>query len=468
MLKTNHITCIVLSAFLMIVFNSCRKDDLYDNESDYPDWSENTHSENADLNYAVVFNQTEVLRFDIEIDADYWEEMENDLASNYGSSGPPGGGGPPPRSITSDYQPVWVPCSIHFDGIEWYKVGIRYKGNSSLESAYRAGINKLPFKLDFDQFEDDYPALANQRFYGFKQLNLKNNFEDLSFMREKVAADLFRQFGLASPQTAFCEVYIEYGEGSQYFGLYTLVEEVDNTVYKTQFAQNTGNLYKPENDAATFASGTYSESEMYLKTNLSTADYSDVEALYEVINSPLRTSDVEAWKLNLENVFNVNTFLKYLAANNVIQNWDTYGIMPHNYYLYNNPANNLLTWMPWDNNEAFQEGKQGGALSLSMSEVNNGWPLIRYIIDQDEYRETYETYLQEFIDDVFVPSEMVLLYSDCSDLLSEYAYAEESPYTFLNSTYDYDVAVQGLKDHVQTRNELVNAYLQNKRCLVDM
>ena len=225
-------------------------------------------------------------------------------------------------------------------------VGIRYKGNSSLLSAYQSGNNKLSLKLDFDEFEDDYPAIKNQRFYGFKQLNLNNNFDDPSLMREKVGADLFRKFGLASSQTAFCVVYIDYGSGSKYYGVYALVEEMDDTGYKTQFAQATGNLYKPDGDAATFASGTFDTDELYLKTNEDLADYSDVRALYDVINSSLRTSDTETWKKNLEKVFNVDIFLKWLAANTVIQNWDTYGNMSHNYFLYNNPENGLLTCLP--------------------------------------------------------------------------------------------------------------------------
>jgi len=265
---------------------------------------------------------------------------------------------------------------------------------------------------------------------------------------------------VASAQTAFCVVYIDNGSGPQYYGVYALVEEVDNTVYKTQFSQDTGNLYKPDGDAASFASGTYDTDELYLKTNEDIADYTDVETLYESINSSLRTTDIETWKSNLENIFDVDGFLKWLSANTVIQNWDTYGRMTHNYYLYNNPENNLLTWIPWDNNEAFQSGKQEGALSLSMSEVGNNWPLIRYIIDQPEYEAIYKTYLKQFIDEVFIPSEIQSLYSGYYDLIKEYAYSEETGYTFIRSDLDFDSAVETLKSHVQSRNDAVHSYLQ--------
>ncbi|TKG92867.1 spore coat protein [Puteibacter caeruleilacunae] len=458
---------IILFAFLLTVLNACREDDLVvesneekDEEvvdmTDYADWDATTHSNDADLDYSVVFNQDEVLRFDIEISSSNWSTMQSDLAANLGSTGGRPG---PVGNTSSDYDPVWVPCSFKFNGTKWYHVGIRYKGNSSLQSAYQSGNRKLSFKLDFDEFEDDYPAIKNQRFYGFKQLNLNNNFDDASLMREKVGADLFRQFGLASAQTAFCVVYVDNGSGPQYYGVYALVEEVDDTVIETQFTGETGNLYKPDGNAASFANGTYNTSEMYLKTNEDSADYTDVKALYDAINSSLRTSDVEAWKDNLESVFNVDVFLKWLAANTVIQNWDTYGVMTHNYYLYNNPEDKLLTWIPWDNNEAFQYGKQGGALSLSLSEVGSNWPLISYIIDQPEYESIYRGYLQQFIDEVFIPGDMVSAYSRYYELIKDYAYAEEAGYTFIRSNSEFDSAVETLKGHVESRNSAVNSFL---------
>lgn len=420
----------------------------------YPDWTDATHSKDAELNYDIVFNQNEVLRFDIKIDSDDWSDMQSDLASNLSSSSRPG------QSTTTDFDPIWVPCSFNFNDTEWYHVGIRYKGNSSLQSAYQSGNNKLSFKLDFDEFEDDYPSLKNQRFYGFKQLNLNNNYDDESLMREKVGADLFREFGLASAQTAFCVVYVDNGSGSQYYGVYALVEEVDDTVLETQFSDDSGNLYKPDGDAASFANNTYDTDEMEKKTNEDEADYSDVKSLYTIINSSNRTSDVAQWKTDLEGVFNVDGFLKWLAANTVIQNWDTYGNMTHNYFLYNDPASSQLNWIPWDNNEAFQSGKLSGALSLSLSEVGSSWPLISYITADEEYEQVYEEYLQQFIDEVFIPSEMSTTYETYYNLIKDYAYAEESGYSYISYDSQFDQAVESLKSHAQTRNDAVESYLK--------
>ena len=462
----------IILVFIMACCVACRDDaNLLEEDSetkdtndlvDYSDWTEATHSNLADPNYQVVFNQNEVLRFDIKISSENWSKMQSDLAANMSSgTGGAGGvpGGAPGGPATDDFVPVWVPCSFNFNNIQWYNVGIRYKGNSSLRSTYKSGNKKLSFKLDFDEFEDDYPAIKNQRFYGFKQLNLNNNFDDASLMRDKIGADIFRQFGLVSAKSAFCVIYIDNGTGPQYYGVYALVEEVDDTVLDSQFTNGSGNLYKPEGNAATFANGTYNTNQFDLKTNEDSADYSDVKALYDIINSPERMSDIEGWKTNLVNIFYVDGFVKWLAANTIIQNWDTYGRMPHNYYLYNNPENNLLSWIPWDNNEAFQVGKQGGAVSLSLGEVGSNWPLIRYIIDVAEYKQMYETCLKQFIDEVFIPSKMISTYTGYYNLLKDYAYAEEPGYTFLRNDSEFDQAIENLKIHVQSRNDAVIGYL---------
>lgn len=457
-----------LLSFLLIVtlvlLGACRAENLEEEDEndlvvsiDLPDWSEETHGSSTSPDYQVVFDHGEVLRLDIVMDPDDWSDMQNDLDDNLQSSGNRPGAG---VTMSPDYTPIWVPCSIFFNDTEWYQVGIRYKGNSSLSSSYGSGIDKLSFKLDFDEYENDYPEIFDQRFYGFRQLNLKNNYDDASLVREKVGADLFRDFGLASSKTAFCVVYVDHGSGPIYYGVYTLVEEVDDSVLESQFESGTGNLYKPDGTAASFASGSYNESEMEKKNNEILGDYSDVYELYEAINSSTRTSDYESWKAELSACFDVDAFLQWLAANTAMQNWDTYGIMTHNYYLYNNPENGLLTWIPWDNNEALQDGKQGGALSLSLSEVGSKWPLIRYLMNDSDYQQIYDEYLLEFSEGVFAPEKMTALYSQYYDLLKEYAYAESSPYTFIRNDAAFDAAIEELKQHVQTRASAIQSYLQ--------
>ncbi|MDC7243601.1 MAG: CotH kinase family protein, partial [Sphaerochaetaceae bacterium] len=362
--------------------------------------------------------------------------------------------------FTSIEDPFFVPCEVFYseDGSddnlkEWYKVGIRFKGNSSL---YHADSDKLPFKLDFDEFEDTYEDIDNQRFYGFKQLNLKNNYDDESEMHEVVATQLFRDFGLTVAHASFYELYINVDGGDEdddiYYGLYTLVEEVDDTVIKTQYDNDDGNLYKPEDDAATFASGTYDEDEYGLKTD-SDESYEDILELYNAINDEDLVSD----KTDLEAIFDVDIFLKWLAANTVMQNWDTYGVMPHNYFLYNNP-DNTFEWIPWDSNEALTYSSR--CLDLDMEEVEDEWPLIRYILDDVTYTETYKSYVNDFAKDYFNEDYLNDIYDDYKDLIEDYVTAETSDYTFTSSNKFSSACIE-LKAHTSDRYEAAIEYSEN-------
>ena len=448
---------------LLIFISSCKEEESYtlvfdDTEFETPDWTDATHAKGADPDYDEVFDDSEVKRLDFVISAERWQGMLTDMENTYGSFGSGGGGGG--GLLETDDKPIFVPGDVYYNGKQWYKVGLRFKGNSSLQTSWQSGIMKLSFKMDFDEFEDEYPQIDNQRFYGFKKFSLKNNFDDASQMREKVGADIFRNAGLASSHAAFYTLYVDHGDGPEYFGLYTLVEEVDNTVIKTQFSDDNGNVYKPDGDGASFANGTFDEDEFEKKTNEDEADWTDVKNLFTALHDDTRTTDAATWRSNLDAVFDTDVFLKYLAVNTVIQNWDTYGIMTHNYYLYNNPDNNLLTWIPWDNNEAFQVGKREGAHALNFSGLSSSsWPLIGYLYADPVYKSKYDAYLQEVVDGPFNQDVMFNLYTTHANLIESYATSERSGYTFTGSAANFQSAVSTLKSHAVSRTSAVDSYL---------
>ncbi len=423
------------------------------------DWTTETHSKDADPNFDEVFDNSRVKRFDFVISKDNWQKMLDDMTSLYGTFGQ---GNSPGGLTETDEDPIFVPGDVFYNGKQWYKVGLRFKGNSSLQSSWRSGILKLAFKMDFDEYEDDYPQIDNQRFYGFKKFSLKNNFDDRSFLREKVAADVFADAGLVVSNTAFYTLYVDHGDGPEYFGLYTLVEEVDNTVLDTQFSSDDGNLYKPDGDAASFAMGTYNEEEYVKKTNEDDANFSDVASLLQILHDETRTTDASTWRTNLESIFDTDVFLKYLAVNTVIQNWDTYGRMTHNYYLYADPDTDKLTWIPWDNNEALQQGKREGSLPLDFSGLNaSEWPLIGYLYQDPVYKAQYDAYVEEVVNGPFNVSTIQSLYANYAALVEPYATTEVEGYSFLNSSADFQAAISTLNSHVSDRTSAANTYLGN-------
>ena len=151
---------------------SCKKESLIEGGNGLDDWTSASHGYGATPNYGIVFNQNEVPRLDFVIEADYWTAMQDNIESLYG-----GGGSP---ASFSDETPLYVPTQMYHNGKQWYDVGLRYKGNSSLQSVYTQGNGKLPFRIEMNHFENENPNINGQLFYGFTQLSLSSNFKDAS------------------------------------------------------------------------------------------------------------------------------------------------------------------------------------------------------------------------------------------------------------------------------------------------
>lgn len=368
-------------------------------------------------------------------------------------------------------NPIWAPVTVSFEGETWWQVGFRYKGNSTLSVGWASGKDALPFKLDFDEFEDDYPSLDNQRFYGFKQLSFSNNDFDPSLQREKVTADIFRQAGVPAPHTAYYAVYVDKGdgEGAHYWGLYTAVELPDDTLIETQFADDSGNMYKPGGAGASFARGSFDEASFDKETNRS-SDYSDILAVFDALHAETRLSDPAAWRAGLESAFDALGFLRWLAANTLLQNFDTYGILAHNYYLYADETTGQLVWIPWDNNMALLRSipmnaniramrqmvpNFGTALTLEL-DINAGrWPLIGYLMEDAVYSQIYRDEVARISADIFTPERMIPIYEANYELLA----ATIAEFEGADALTDLRRATDALVAHVRQRREAAAAFL---------
>lgn len=381
--------------------------------------------------------------------------------------GPPGDGGQNPEGGLDFFGDdlLWVPSTVNFEGVTWWNVGIRFKGNSSLSSSWSAGSWKLPFKLDFDQFEDDFPEIADQRFYGFKHLSLSNGMQDDSLIREKLMDELLRADGIPAAQAAFYRIYIDHGDGPLYFGLYTVLEVIESDMLEAQLGSSKGNLYKPE---GTYANWTGFDEESFTKeNNEAEADWSDVEAAISALNAD--RSDSAAWRTNLDKTLNTDEFLHWLAFNTVAVNWDTYGQLAHNYYLYNDPDDgNRLRWLPWDQSLSLSTSMMGAgsttAGDLSQASVSSDWPLIRLLMDDEVYRARYNDHVARALTEGFALEPTQERIDRYHALIAPYVVGsegEQPSYTNLSSTSAFESSAEALHAHVVSRREAAESYLSS-------
>ncbi|MCX8484023.1 MAG: CotH kinase family protein [Bacteroidia bacterium] len=450
---------------ILVALAACRPDPMDSISGSNPDWTEASHG-NAAPDYSVVFPQDQVNELEITIGADNWTAIRSNMKALYGFDFGSGGMGGPPGTFPTT-EPDYVQTTVKFKGKTWQHVGFRLKGNSTLSTAWRSGIYKLPFRLDFDKFEAVQPSIKNQKFYGFKELSFSPGVKDNSLIREKLGSDIFRMAGMPAAQSAFYKVYIDFGAGMKYCGVYCGLELPDDKMVIQQLGEDAGNLYKPESKLATFI-----QTEFEKKNNELAGDFGDVSGFVKALQSTKRSSDVVAWRTGLETIFNVDHFTKYLAINNAIVNWDTYGVMAHNYYLYNHSSKGLM-WIPWDHNESFSKspgitGTTGGptgpgnALSLTMNEVGTGWPLINYIANDAVYFEKYKSHMRDFKNGVFQQNTLDAMIDKYYDLITPFvvgANGEQPNYTHLSNAAAFTAERAALKTHVSNRIALINQFL---------
>lgn len=473
-----------------------------------------SHARDAAPNYAVVFPGASVNEMTILVTPARWQEMLDDMTALFGARGggdgfgnqqrQPGQAprglvpGQPPQGFMPEQAPLaggfpgggggdmtpvnpkWVPVTIEFNGLRWENVGVRFKGNSTLRTSWANGFDRMPFKLDFDEFEDEYPEARNQRFYGFKQLSLSNNTGDPTYIREAVVYDMLHEAGLVAAKTGFYELFLDRGEGRNSLGIYTVIEAIDDTVIARSFDDASGNIYEADGRAASLAAGVEAQIEASFKveSDEAKADWSDIRRLYEALHAPERTSNAVAWRRGLESVFDVEGFLKWLALSAAIQHWDTYGAMTHNYYLYNNPEDGRLNWISWDHNfvlgasmgpgmanngapasgaNPVQNAGRGpgrGSTSLDKSDVGTNWPLIRYLMDDGTYYRRYIDYMREAVGGVFEPEGVVAKYEQLAAIL-----ASRVPATSASS---FDSAVRDLSQTTRTQAAAVRNFLATR------
>ena len=368
--------------------------------------------------------------------------------------------------------PAYVPVDVAFDGETFRRAGFRLKGNSTLFFTWRRGSDKLPFRLNFDEFENRFRETRNQTFFGFPNLAFTNGNLDNSYLRGKIVTDLFREAGVPAAQVAFIRVYLDRGNGPSYLGLYSMLEVPDRPMLRRVFGSDAGNLYKPHGVGGRWAA--FDRESLSKRTNEADEDWTDIQDAIAALHAS--KADRAQWRRRLEARFDVPMFLRWLALNTIIGNVDAYGgVSGHNYYLYGSPRHrDRIFWIPWDHDLAMPTGgigtpAPGAALDLLHDRAGPTWPLIRFLMDDPVYRATYRAQMEQLLATVFDPSRIAGTLRSEQARIAPYVFGPQGePFgrNFVGSPLQFDASVHGpngLIVYVTNRAAAVQAALRVAR-----
>ncbi len=329
----------------------------------------------SSVDYWTVFDDSQVRRVDISLTAANWKTLWLD-----------------PEAKTT------VPANAVVFGEQIENVGFRMRGQFSL----RMSGEKKPWKIDTDYYVD------GQEFHNLKQLMFLNNIGDASMIQEKLAYDAMHFAGIPASYVSFVELWIDLSDDDQppiFWGIYTMVERVDKKFLANRFGRDydTGNLYKashaergpmnliyhgPDITDYPTQDGLYAYGKA---TNEEQADYSDVINLMYVIDG-VTYDTPEDFAAALEQVLNVDIFLRYMAVVNMLGNWDSYPYTGNNYHLFYNAGTGKFEWIPWD--LTWGGDTQHPLFERGMSDmVGEGAPLFDRVFEVERYRIRYAGYL---------------------------------------------------------------------------
>ena len=183
----------------------------------------------------------------------------------------------------------------------------------------------------------------------------------------------------------------------------------------------------------------------------------------------------------------VDHFLRWLAVNQVVDNWDSYGRFAHNYYLYADPARGgRLVWIPWDNNYSFGAWPFGGrgfpqpprsapatggppapmpGFGFGSSDdvlherVGKEWPLISRLLADETYRARYRPHLASALGGLYEPAALSARVRAWHELIAASVARESASRTTVSSQQNFQNSIDGLLASVERRRAVIKAAL---------
>lgn len=419
----------------------------------------------------------------------------------------------------------YIMADVAVNGKKYSRVGIRPKGNNSLQQVYSSDSDRYSFKIKFDEY------VSGQTCGGLDMLVLNDMLGDATCMKEYTAFDMMRTLSIETPYFGYSKITVN-GED---WGLYFALEAYNDSYLLRVSGNENGTLYNVKSADMGFGFGNMGKSAqsdstenlpfpgfgglngfdkqngfdrqngfdgqdvptlltdsenssqhsfgvkggrgmgaansggslLYTDDEISSysaifgnvvgsgneEDYSKVIAALKALNSGE----------NIEEYFDVDEILRYLAVHSFVVNLDSYSsTMAQNYYIYEQDG--VIQILPWDYNYAwgaFQGGTASSTVNFPIDTPVSGVemsdrPLISVLFENEEYLERYHGYLNELLEKYFTNGKFDNKIDELDNLIGKYV--QTDPTAFY--TYDeYKTAAEAFKNLGNLRAESVSGQL---------
>ena len=298
--------------------------------------------------------------------------------------------------------------SVIVNGIVFDSVGVKYKGNSS----YNVNNAKNPLNIKLNH-------IKNQDYQGYYTLKLSNGDKDPTFVREILSYFISRHY-MQAPKANYTEGYIN----GNYIGLYGNIESINKKFVEEHFYSDDDNILFKCNPAnlgggggtTGCSSGIGSSLEYLGPDSTCYEDYYEMQSDFGWEDMKTFTYQLDQNPNNINQYFDVDRGIWFLALNNLFVNLDSYvGPFCQNYYLF---KDDNLRYNPivWDYNESFGHFSMintpgAGTPSASTQDLQEMDPFLRdgdatrplcnIIFSDPTYRKMYVAHMKTIMEEFF-------------------------------------------------------------------
>jgi spore coat protein CotH len=291
----------------------------------------------------------------------------------------------------------WVHADLLLNDVELKEIGLRYKGNNSFVKPSPA----RPFSASLKVKTDLFGGKAD--WHGAETLNFHAGARDPSLIREAMAFAIFRAAGVPASRTAYAELTFNVPglHDNAPGGTFVVVENVNKRFLKRVLPPGTGLLMKPEGTRGGVQSlGSNWDAYIPVFRPDREATTHEQERVMEFAGLISQT-DVALFRERIGTYLDVDEFLRFVAVHLFIANNDSYiGGGNHNYYLYLDPKDDKIRFIPWDEDLSMNSGRGGNGPDILRPVINNN-ALIYWLLDDPMVAERYRAILKELAETVF-------------------------------------------------------------------
>lgn len=263
-----------------------------------------------------------------------------------------------------------------------FNILAKYRGH------HTRNLPKKSYQIKFRKIDQNFP----------QECHLNAEYFDPSFIRNKLALDLFHYFKVLSPISQHIQFYLN----GKYEGIYLQLESVDE-FFLMKRNLPFGPIYYAINTNADFS--VLNPISKEAKTSLldgyerKIGSALDDEYLINFIRK-INNSSISEFELEITNYLCIDTYLRWLAVAVCTQNTDGFN---KNYALYLNLQTGLYEIIPWDYDATFGRDWNGEIVKYDELSIEGDNILTKKLLEVAKFRTKYKILLEDLLNTFFTP-----------------------------------------------------------------